>query len=250
MAKRGRPFAYQSDEEKPVTVSLRIPREVYAQVERYVKMHPGMTLTEFMLDGIRLRLDTPADPRDLILSDDNTVIQEVQEMIRTAVQAEIGKLSAFMQPHASLPGAIPTPEAPAEPVPALSHDHNTVMREIEETATTDAPGIVSDDNTVLQEVGAQEQRAPESVPAPTKRTRGTMRERILTLLAEHAEGLGAEEIRAYLKPAKPLGDTLQGMRRNGVVKTRGTGKDTRYFVGEEHSDGSPTAPDHEQSGSH
>src|SRR6266704_1605643 len=175
MAKRGRPFAYQSDEEKPVTVSLRIPREVYAQVERYVKMHPGMTLTEFMLDGIRLRLDTPADPRDLILSDDNTI---------------------------------------------------------------------------LQEVGTQEQRAPESVPAPTKRTRGTMRERILTLLAEHAEGLGAEEIRAYLKPAKPLGDTLRGMRRNGVVKTRGTGKDTRYFVGEEHSDGSPTAPDHEQSGSH
>src|SRR6266705_3715614 len=104
MAKRGRPFEYQSEEEKPVTVSLRIPRDVYKQVERYVHRHPGMTLTEFMLDGIRLRLDTPADPRDVILSDDNTVIQELQEMIRTAVQAEIGKLSDFMGRQVSTPG--------------------------------------------------------------------------------------------------------------------------------------------------
>ena len=80
MAKKGRPFVYQSDTEKPVTVSVRLPRDVYDRVERYVKMHPGTTLTEFLLDGVRLRLDTPADPRDLILSDDNTVIQEVQEM--------------------------------------------------------------------------------------------------------------------------------------------------------------------------
>ena len=44
MAKKGRPFVYQSDTEKPVTVSLRLPRDLYARVERYVKMHPGMTL--------------------------------------------------------------------------------------------------------------------------------------------------------------------------------------------------------------
>src|SRR6266487_3463009 len=116
----GRPPTYQSEDEKPATVSLRIPRDVYAQVERYVKMHPGMTLTEFMLDGIRIRLATPADPRDIILSDDNTVIQEVEEMIRTAVQREIGKLSAFMRPHVSPPGSIPHPEASAEPIPELS----------------------------------------------------------------------------------------------------------------------------------
>jgi hypothetical protein len=75
MAKKGRPFVYQSEDEKPVTVSLRLPRDVYDQVARYVKRHPGMTLTEFFLEGARLQLDTPADPRDLILSDDNTVIQ-------------------------------------------------------------------------------------------------------------------------------------------------------------------------------
>jgi hypothetical protein len=156
MAKRGRPFTYQSEDEKPVTVSLRLPRDVYDRVERYVKRHPGMTLTEFFLDGARLRLDTPADPRDLLLSDDNTVIQEIQEMIRAAVQAEIGKLSDFMGSRFSTPGdlpapeaaelaevladaavflededdeAMPAPEAPAPPVADLSYNGNTVLQE-------------------------------------------------------------------------------------------------------------------------
>src|SRR6266849_4178904 len=151
MAKLGRPFTYQSTDEKPVTVSVRIPREDYKRVERYIKMHPGMTLTEFFLDGARLRLDTPADPRDIILSDDNTVMQEVQEMIRAAVQREVGKLSAFMQPHANRQGVIPPPEAAAEPVPELSHDDNTVLQEKEGAAPQDASDISYNRNTVLQE---------------------------------------------------------------------------------------------------
>jgi len=57
-----------------------------------------------------------------------------------------------------------------------------------------------------------------------------MRHRILTLLVEHGQGLSAEQIRGYLSPEKPLGDILQGMRRQGVVKTQGRGKDMRYFV--------------------
>jgi hypothetical protein len=57
-----------------------------------------------------------------------------------------------------------------------------------------------------------------------------MRQRILILLGEHPEGLSAEEIRAYLKPEKPIGDTLQGMRVQEKVKTRGRGKEMRYFV--------------------
>jgi hypothetical protein len=57
-----------------------------------------------------------------------------------------------------------------------------------------------------------------------------MRQRILILLGEHPEGLSAEEIRVYLKAEKPLGDTLQGMRKQQKVQTRGTGKAMRYFV--------------------
>jgi hypothetical protein len=108
-----------------------------------------------LVEGAQLRLDTPADPRDILLSDDNTVIQEVQEMIRTAVQAEIGKLRDFMGPHGSSPddipapeaaalaevladaaaflededdAAMPAPEAPAPPVPDISYNGNAVLQ--------------------------------------------------------------------------------------------------------------------------
>ena len=57
-----------------------------------------------------------------------------------------------------------------------------------------------------------------------------MRHRILTLLAAHGEGLSAEEIRVHLKVERPIGDTLAGMRKAGVVRTRGQGKEMRYFA--------------------
>ena len=124
MAKKGRPFVYQSDTEKPVTVSVRLPRDVYDQVERYVKMRPGMTLTEFFLDGARLRLDTPADPRDIILSDDNTVIRELQEMVDAAVQKALARERPAPPAHDAAPH-VPAPEAPAHD---MVYDDNTVIQ--------------------------------------------------------------------------------------------------------------------------
>jgi hypothetical protein len=221
MAKRGRPFAYQSENEKPVTVSVRLPREVYTQVERYVKRYPGMTLTEFMLDGIRLRLDTPADPRDILLSDDNTVMQEVQEMIRAAVQREVGKLSAFMPPHVSTPGSTPVREEPAEPMADLSYYDNTILREIEEAAPQDAPSISSDDNTVLQE---NTSRRPGR--------RSTLRQPIIDLLREHPQGLTAVQMKVHLGVTKNIGDTLAGMVRDGLLAKQGSGNAVWYVVRE------------------
>jgi hypothetical protein len=89
------------------------------------------------------------------------------------------------------------PEAPGEPVSEPSYDNNTGIQQ----GASRRPGR----------------------PA-------TMRQRILSLLSEHAEGLSAEQIRAYLSPEKPLGDTLQGMRRSGVVRTQGSGNTMQYFV--------------------
>jgi hypothetical protein len=90
-------------------------------------------------------------------------------------------------------------------------------------ATDTDYGNATDTELVDEEVEA---------PAPRQggRPRGEMRQRILTLLGEHPEGLSAEQIRAFLQPGKPLGDTLQGMRKQQKVTTRGTGKDLRYFV--------------------
>ena len=73
---------------------------------------------------------------------------------------------------------------------------------------------------------------PAQEPEPRKvgRPRGEMSQRIVALLSEHPEGLSAEEIRVYLKPENPLGDTLQSLRTREKVRTQGKGKDIRYFV--------------------
>ena len=60
----------------------------------------------------------------------------------------------------------------------------------------------------------------------------TLGERILELITQHPEGLTALEIRVHLKGpyGKNIGGILEGMRRCFKVKTRGSGKDMRYFV--------------------
>ena len=152
MAERGRKRVFQSKDEWAHVVSLRVPRDVYDQVQRYLKMHPRMTLTEFILDGIRLRLETPADPRDIILSDDNTVIRELQDMIRAQVQAEIGKLNNFMGSAFDALKLSPTPEATApqpttqpaiplalEPAPTTAHPVAVPQAQETPSAKTPAP---------------------------------------------------------------------------------------------------------------
>jgi hypothetical protein len=97
MAKRGRPMSYQSEDEKPVTVLVRIPRDLADQLKRYTERH-HQSITEVLLEGLRLRLETPSDPRDIILSDDNTVIRELQEMVDAAVQAALARMGGTATP--------------------------------------------------------------------------------------------------------------------------------------------------------
>jgi hypothetical protein len=87
--------------------------------------------------------------------------------------------------------------------------------------------LVTDTDSNVTDTESPSEATPRQ-PAP--RQRGGMRQRILTLLQEHPEGLSAEQIRVYLKAETPLGDTLQGMRKQQKVHTRGTGKAMRYFV--------------------
>src|SRR5207302_8763441 len=79
MAKLGRPFTYQSEEERPVTVSLRIPRDLHERMSHYASRH-RQSITELLLDGLKWRLEQD-DPRQQSISDmeyyDNTVLQEL-----------------------------------------------------------------------------------------------------------------------------------------------------------------------------
>jgi hypothetical protein len=159
MAKLGRPYTYQSEEEKPVSVSLRLPRDLYEQAQQYVRMR-RMTLTELLIDGLRLRLETPADPRDLLLSDDsNTVLQHVQELVNAAVQAAL----ATGYP----PTYTPTREAPAIPSDDIQHyDNNTVIQE-SATAVPQAAPVAQErrndaiSDATLQAIAAARKQYPD-----------------------------------------------------------------------------------------
>ena len=84
---------------------------------------------------------------------------------------------------------------------------------------------------------ASQPEAPAGLAPQRKggRRRSPTGQRILTLLADHPEGLSAEDIRVHLKATKPLGDTLQGMKRTGTVTTQGQGQ--RYVLAEIHGGG-------------
>jgi hypothetical protein len=189
MAKRGRPFTYQSEDEKPVTVSLRIPRDLHDRMSRYAARH-RQSVTELLLDGLTWRLEQD-DPRRQSIGDisyyDNTVLQEL------------------VKPVHLLDGLIPFDED---------------LATFQESGAKALPDISNYDNTAIQE------------NASVKRTGrpGTMREPILKLLREHPEGLSAEQIRGLLNPEKPIGDTLQGLRRSNLVRIEGSGREMRYFL--------------------
>jgi hypothetical protein len=61
----GKPPKYLRKDEQPVTVSLRIPRELAEQMKGYAKRH-RQSATELLLDGLKWRL-SGEDPRDLAL---------------------------------------------------------------------------------------------------------------------------------------------------------------------------------------
>jgi hypothetical protein len=93
---------------------------------------------------------------------------------------------------------------------------------------TEIPGLpVTDTNGNPTDT---EPRGEAPVPRRGGRPLGAMGQRIVALLGAHPEGLSAEEIRAYLKPERPLGDTLQSLRKRERVRTQGQGRALRYFV--------------------
>jgi hypothetical protein len=147
MPKLGRPFVYQEGDKRPVTISLRVPADVYERLKRYASEH-RQSVTELLLEGLQWRLEQGADPREQSLNDiqyyyNNTVIQQLQEMVDAAVQQALAKERDMLRPAAALAEvladaaaflededdeAMPAPEAPAPPAPELSYNDNTVLQ--------------------------------------------------------------------------------------------------------------------------
>ena len=196
-----RPPKYASEEEKPVSVTLRLPRALYDQAQQHAKRRQT-TLTELVREGLQMRLETPTDPRDILAMQDSTVMQELRQMIAEEVQAAL----AAQRVH---------PPAPPAPMPPAHNGHT------EHYSNTLYTPEDKHGHSIVTE---------PSAPRKGGRPRSEVGQQILDLLAAHPEGLTAEQLRGSLTPSKPLGDTLSGMRRTGVVRTQGAGRALRYFV--------------------
>ena len=100
--------------------------------------------------------------------------------------------------------------------PVTDSNSNVAVTEPPETAREDAPA---------QESQADPSHSMRTEPtAPRKGGRPSPeRQQILALLAEHPEGLTAEQIRVYITAEKSLRHTLHGMKRNGYRADAGTG---------------------------
>jgi hypothetical protein len=83
-----RPPKYASDEDKPVSVTFRIRRDLYDQAQQHAKRRQT-TLTELVCEGLQMRLETPTDPRDMLVTQDSAVMQELRQIITDEVQAAL-----------------------------------------------------------------------------------------------------------------------------------------------------------------
>jgi hypothetical protein len=180
-----RPLKY-SDTDRPVNVSLRIPRDLYNQVQARASMR-RTTLTTLVLEGLQMALDAPIDPREIIASQD-PAMQELEALIDARIRAML-----------AAEHGIPYGENITVMPQQSQHDSNAAIPKQQ-----------------------RERRAG--------RPRSPVGQQILTLLADHPEGLTAEQMRGYLTPDSPIGDTLSGMKKLGTVRTEGSGRAIRYFV--------------------
>jgi Arc/MetJ-type ribon-helix-helix transcriptional regulator len=198
-----RPPKYASEEDKPVSVTLRLPRDLYDQAQQHAKRRQT-TLSELVREGLQLRLETPTDPRDILATQDSTVMQEVRQMIADEVQAALA--AQHFQAAESTP--------PRQRVGKSKTQHYSNATQGQTYAPAPGHSLVTE-------------------PVPTRtggRPRSPVGQQILDLLAAHPEGLSADELRVYLKATKPIGDILSGMKKTGAVTTQGEGKPLRYVV--------------------
>jgi len=140
--------------------------------------------------------------------------------IRELIRAELAQVQAE---------ATSVTDAVTEAVTAtLARDLPGMVRQLVEGLALEALDLpVTDTNGIVTDTDSPGEGIPRQ---PAARGRRGLRQPILELLGKHPEGLTAEQIRAYLQPERPLADTLQGMRRQGKVRTSGQGKALRYVV--------------------
>jgi hypothetical protein len=173
-------------------------------------------LSAYLADTVPTATPAPADSAD-------TVRELQMQLAALTLRVEIVE-----QRQPLLPTAADRADTLRE-LQAHLADVTTRVKVIEEILTR-WPQLADRSTDTAADIFAD--RAPTEAAGSRQRgrPRGLLRQRILTLLREHPEGLRAEEIRVYLQADKPIGDTLQGMRKGGVIAAQGHGQARRYVV--------------------
>jgi len=151
----GRPPLYH-DDERPVTVSLRIPHDLAAQMKRYASLH-RQSVTELLLDGLKWRIgeDNNQYYENTAIGSDTQVDTEATAVlaeIRTALASQATQLHALVQALEQRPAVSPPdtyygnttqghPRQQSTPEPVQEEDG------VHSTPEAYVPGC----NTVLQE---------------------------------------------------------------------------------------------------
>ena len=119
-----RPLKYATESDKPVSISLRIPRTLYEQAQQHAQRR-RTTLTELVIEGLCWRLETPTDPRDVVASRDITVMQDLEQMIDARVYAVLEACGLLAHAPATTPPVI----FPQTPEVGPVKNGNAVMQE-------------------------------------------------------------------------------------------------------------------------
>jgi hypothetical protein len=177
----------------------------------------------------------------------HTLVQEYMVLHRTPFAVLIrDALSAYLAD--TTPTVTPTPADSADTLSKLQAqlaDVTARVKVIEEMLTkwppfADSPADTSTDRPQTDAGSTADSCADTAptgadIPAPPRRPgrpSSPLRQQILDLLLPHPEGLRAEEIRVYLQAQRPIGDTLQGMLKAGVIIAQGQGTNRRYVLAE------------------
>jgi hypothetical protein len=190
-------------------VTIRLSPALYAQLE--ARGSHGQPMAAIVRDALMAYLDRqPAAPPTPELRADTVAamaasLADLQQQVQI-LTARVEALAADRQPPAATRQA--RPRQPAAAPAAINQDP---QRQPPAAMTADT--------------------RPSRSPQPRAgRPRSALGQRILRVLGEHPEGLTAEQIRVYASPERPIGDLLSGMKRTGVVQTKGQGRTIRYVL--------------------
>jgi hypothetical protein len=153
-----------------------------------------------------------------------TVTDTLLAQLPTLVQAAAARGVSVTEADTE---TVTTPSDAAPPPHTVSvTDTATDTTPLRNRRRTPAPLAISPEAALASEAGPPPRRGGRP-PSPE-------RQQILTLLQAHPEGLSATEVKVYLQAQKSLSDTLQGMRKSGVLSTRDDGKTLRYRLASAH----------------